>query len=75
MTAMDKLTALGWPTARESAQNMLTTCIPALDTKRAELMAGNAMLLGNCAIVLLVGLSCFTKKAVDETDPATLFWG
>lgn len=62
LTPTDKITALGWPTTSEAARNMLTTVLPTLDEKRSGLMAGNAMLLGNCAIVMLVGLCCFKAK-------------
>ena len=72
MTAVDKLTALGWPTVQEVSDNMMTTCVPLLDPKRGELMAGNAMLLGNAGIVLLVGLTCFKKKCQTNRMTGTI---
>ena len=66
MTSVDRLTALGWPTTGEIASNMLTTCLPTLDMSRGELMAGNAMALGNVSIVILVGLSCFKRVSDSE---------
>ena len=66
MTSVDRLTALGWPTTEGIASNMLTTCLPTLDTRRGELMAGNAMALGNVSIVILVGLSCFKRVSDSE---------
>ena len=68
LTPIDKVTPLGWPTTARASDNMLTSRLPALDTKRAELMAGNAMLLGNCAVVILVGLACFKKVSDKSTD-------
>ena len=66
MTSVDRLTALGWPTTQQIASNMMTTCFPTLDTSRGELMAGNAMALGNVSIVILVGLSCFKRVSDSE---------
>lgn len=68
LTPSDKLTALGWPTTKSIADSMLVTQLPALDNGRAELMAGNAMLLGNCSIVMLVGLTCFKKRNMGQDD-------
>lgn len=68
LTPADKLTALGWPTTKPIADSMLVSQLPSLDTGRAELMAGNAMLLGNCSIVMLVGLTCFRKRNMDNDN-------
>ena len=66
MTPGEKLTALGWPTLPELAKKMLCTPLQTLDSKRGELMAGNAMHLGNAAIVLAIGLACFRKVPESE---------
>ena len=66
MTPGEKLTALGWPTLPELSQKMLCTPLQTLDSKRGELMAGNAMHLGNAAIVLAIGLACFRKVPESE---------
>lgn len=66
MTPGEKLTALGWPTLPELSQKMLCTPLQTLDSKRGELMAGNAKHLGNAAIVLAIGLACFRKVPESE---------
>ena len=66
MTPGEKLTALGWPTLPELSQKMLCTPLQTLDSKRGELMAVNAMHLGNSAIVLAIGLACFRKVPESE---------
>ena len=71
MTSVDKLTALGWPTTSPIADAMMATKLPTLDTKRAELMAGNAMHLGNVSLVILCGLVCFGRQK-DCLDPFDL---
>ena len=59
MLPADKLAALGWPTNLQAARGMGTKKFPAMDRRRGDLVAGNAMHLGNSTILLLLGLVCF----------------
>lgn len=59
MLPTDKLAALGWPTNFQAARGMGTKKFPAMDRRRGDLVAGNAMHLGNSTILLLLGLVCF----------------
>ena len=69
LTCFDKLTSLGWPTTPELAQAMLSTPLPCKDVSRADSVCGNGMHLQNMAVVLLLGLTCFSK-VVPEMLPA-----
>ena len=62
LTPSDKLLALGWPVSMDTAASMQVPPLPSLDLKRADLMAGNAMHLGNSSVVLFIGLSCFGRQ-------------
>ena len=68
MTPSCKLSALAWPTTNEMAKSMLTSTLPSLDVKRSELMQGNAMNLMNVAIVVLLGLACFSRNPDEPAD-------
>ena len=62
MTGMDKLASLGWPVTDTMALHMGTSTIPAVDSKRAITLAGNAMHLSNASTILLLALVCFGPK-------------
>ena len=61
MTGQDKLASLGWPVEECAAAELGTSVLPAMDSQRAHLLAGNSMHLTVSAIVLLVGTVCFGK--------------
>lgn len=61
LSTVDKLASLGWPVSHEAARELGTTVFPALDVKRADVLAGNSMHLTCASVVLLLGLCCFGK--------------
>lgn len=62
LTGQEKLACLGWPVTRQIAQHMLTTPLPSTESARSDFLAGNSMHLGNCSIVMLVGLCSFKYR-------------
>lgn len=62
LTPYDKLAAQGWPMSEEVARAMGVTKFPCLDLSRADSHVGNAMHMSNCALLVLLGLSCFGKQ-------------
>lgn len=66
LTPQDKLAALGFPVSQELANAMLVNQFPCLDLERSASHVGNGMHLQNCAVVLLVGLSCFGKTSTPS---------
>ena len=69
LTPYDKLAAFGWPTSKEAAEALGVNIFPCLDLNRADSHTGNGMHLGNCGIAILVGISCFGRKAVANELP------
>ena len=62
LTGLDKLASLGWPVHWETATQMGTTPVPALEPRRTDMLVGNAMHLSCASVVLMLGLTCFGAK-------------
>lgn len=59
MVPSEKLAALGFPVTGDQAEALSVTPLPLLDPHRGDSYVGNAMHFSNCAIMFLLGVSCF----------------
>lgn len=60
LVAIDKLTALGFPTTAEAASTLgLRQPLPVSDPSRGHSVCGNSFHLTNCAVILLLAMTCF----------------
>ena len=62
LTGREKLCSLGFPVTASASKSMFVPILPVRDTKRASLLAGNAMCFSTVGTVQLVALSCFKKR-------------
>ena len=74
LTSTDKLACLGFPADDETASVMGVKRVPSLDARRSAKFTGNAMHFGNASLILLIGLTCFGKKAGNEAPLDSVDW-
>ena len=67
LTGRERLSTLGFPVDESTARAMgVSKPMPARCSKRAALLAGNAMHLGNVAVMQLLGLVSFGRRPTRQ---------